>query len=447
MDTYDVVIIGGGPAGVTCAISAHNTYKDKKIAVIRKDEVALIPCGIPYTLTSLSGVDDDILPDQLVENNGADLLIDEVVSKNDKVLELKSGRKIAYDKLVLAVGSTPSKPPIKGIEKSGVFLVEKDYTHLAQMREFAETAKNLVIIGGGCIGIEMTDEALRAQKKVTLVEAMDQLLGTSMDAEFGKKAREILETEGAEIILSKKVASILGNVKVTGVKLDDGREIDADMVILSTGCQPNVKLAEDFGLECDARNGIIVNEYQRTSDTDIFAIGDCAAKYDFFTGEHTDVRLASTAMAEGRLVGSDLFAVKVIRKYISVLGSFSTKIGNVAFGTSGISEAKARSMNLDYAVGEAKTVDRHPGKLPGASGQYLKLIFSRYSHTLLGAQVYGGDSVGELVNMFSVMILNKMTDMDIDTMQIGTHPLLTASPIAYPVINATVDAIKKTYQE
>jgi NADPH-dependent 2,4-dienoyl-CoA reductase/sulfur reductase-like enzyme len=175
----------------------------------------------------------------------------------------------------------------------------------------------------------MTDEALRAHKKVTLVEAMDQLLGTSMDAEFGKKAREIVEAEGAEIILSRKVNSILGNAKVTGVKLEDGREIEADMVILSTGCQPNVKLAEDFELDCDARNGIMVNEYQRTSDTDIFAIGDCAAKYDFFTGEHTDVRLASTAMAEGRLVGSDLFAVKVIRKYISVLGSFSTKIGTV----------------------------------------------------------------------------------------------------------------------
>jgi len=96
-------------------------------------------------------------------------------------------------------------------------------------------------------------------------------------------------------------------------------------------------------------------------------------------------------------------------------------------------------------VGQSTTVDRHPGKLPGASQLHIKLVFARYSHTLLGAQMYGGDSVGELVNMFSVMILNKMTDMDIDNLQIGTHPLLSASPIAYPVINTSVDAIKKWY--
>ena len=110
-----------------------------------------------------------------------------------------------------------------------------------------------------------------------------------------------------------------------------------------------------------------------------------------------------------------------------------------------LSQQIAREMNLDYIVGQATTVDRHPGKLPGASKVHIKLVFSRYSHTLLGAQMYGGDSVGELVNMLSVMILNKMTDMDIDNLQIGTHPLLSASPIAYPVINATVDAIKKWY--
>ncbi|MBN2090469.1 pyridine nucleotide-disulfide oxidoreductase, partial [candidate division KSB1 bacterium] len=122
------------------------------------------------------------------------------------------------------------------------------------------------------------------------------------------------------------------------------------------------------------------------------------------------------------------------------------KIGDVAFGVSGITEKKAIAMNLDYTVGMSTTVDKHPGKLPNASKMYLKLIFSRYSHSLLGAQMYGGDSVGELVNMFAVMILNKMTDMDIDNLQVGTHPLLTASPIAYPVITATVDAIKKWYK-
>jgi len=446
METYDVVIIGGGPAGVTCAISAHSTYPDKRIAVIRKEKIALIPCGIPYTLCSLSSVDDDILPDALLEKIGVELYVDEVKNKKDKVLALKSGRQIKYGKLVLATGSIPALPPIEGIDKTGVFWVEKDIEYLKSMKKYAEEIDNIVIIGGGYIGVEMADEALRAGKKITIIEMMDTLLATSMDPEFGGKASGIIKNAGGRVILGKKVSSIVGDHSVWGVKLENGKIIPAEMVILSVGSKPNVYLAKKFGLDYHPKHGILVNEYLSTSEEDVFAVGDCAIKYDFFTGEYSNIRLASTAMAEGRLAGSDLYQIKVIRKYNDVLGSFSTKVGDTAFGVSGITEEKAKMMNLRYTVGEADTVDRHPGKLPGSSKLHLKLIFSRYSHTLLGAEMYGGDSVGELVNMFAVMILNKMTDMDIDTLQIGTHPLLTASPIAYPVINATVDAIKKWYK-
>jgi pyruvate/2-oxoglutarate dehydrogenase complex dihydrolipoamide dehydrogenase (E3) component len=102
-------------------------------------------------------------------------------------------------------------------------------------------------------------------------------------------------------------------------------------------------------------------------------------------------------------------------------------------------------MNLEYVSGNAETMDRHPGKLPRASKMKIKLVFSKYTHVLLGAQVLGGDTVGECINMLSVMIQKKMTDMEIDTLQIGTHPLLTPSPLGYGVINATVDAIAKWY--
>jgi len=445
MTKYDIVVIGGGPAGVTSVISAHNTYKDKKIALIRKENQALIPCGIPYTLCSLNGVDDDILPDKLVTNTGADLIIDEVIDKKDNILFLQSGAQLAYNKLVLAMGSSPILPKIEGVEKEGVFLVKKDKDYLNQMREFAKEKNSIVIIGGGYIGIEMADEAIKDGKDVTIIEQLDHLLGTSMDSEFSAKSKEILEKDGVDIILGQKVNSILGNGSVSAVQLQNHEEISADMVVISCGSKPNTKLAEKFGLEFDPKNGVAVNEYLHTSDKDIFAIGDCAIKRDFFSGEPTDIRLASTAMAEGRLAGSDLFQIKVIREYPGVLGSFSTKIGNTAFGVSGITESRAKAMNLDYTVGEADTIDRHPGKLQGASSMHLKLIYSRYSHRLLGAQMWGGDSIGELVNMFAVMILNKMTDMEVDSLQIGTHPLLTASPVVYPVITATADAIKKWY--
>ncbi len=445
MEKMDVVIIGGGPAGITCAISTHNTYPDKSIAVIRSLPVSLIPCGIPYAMHTLQSVDEDILPDAPLKKIGARLIIDEVVGHEDKVLLLKSGERIVFEKLVLATGSTPLLPPIAGVEKDGVYVVTKDREALKVMRDRAEASSRVVVIGGGYIGVEIADEIRKAGKNVTLIEMQTQLLPVSMDSEFGEKAAEVLMTSGVEVLRNCRVDSFEGDESVRGVVLADGTVIDADMVIVSVGCKPNTVLAEKIGLEYDSRFGISVDEYLRTSDKDIFAIGDCAAKHDFFTGEYSPVMLASTAMAEGRLVGSNLFQIKVLRKYTGVLGSFSTKIDGIAFGVSGITERKAKSMGLDYVVGEATTVDRHPGKLPGGSQMHLKLVYARYSHTLLGAQMFGGDSVGELVNMFSVMILNKMTDMEIDNLQIGTHPMLTASPIAYPVITATVDAIRKWY--
>ncbi|MBN2246766.1 MAG: FAD-dependent oxidoreductase, partial [Candidatus Aminicenantes bacterium] len=327
MQKYDVVIIGGGPAGVTCAISAHNTYPDKSIAIIRKEKISLIPCGIPYTMHSLDSVDDDILPDKLIEQAGADLIVDEVVDKEEKILELKSGKKIGYDKLVFAVGSIPITPPIEGIEKKGVFIVKKDRDYLMEMKEFSASAENVVIIGGGYIGVEMADEFLKAGKKVTLVEMLNNLLPTTMDPEFGTKAKEILEERKANILLGRRVVSIIGKDRVSGIVLDGGQEIPAEMIIVSVGARPNLALASRIGLAVHPRHGMWVNDYLRTFEKDIFAIGDCAAKYDFFSGEFSNIMLASTAMAEGRLVGSNLFEIKVMRKFLGVLGSFSTKIG------------------------------------------------------------------------------------------------------------------------
>lgn len=445
MKQYDIVIIGGGPAGVTCALSAKNAYPDKNIALIRKEQKPMIPCGIPYVFNTLNEVSDNILPDTPLAANQVEIIIDEVIGRTDHKLTLAQNGDIEFEKLVVATGSKAVIPKIEGADKENVFLIMKDNEYLKNLKTRIIESKKIIILGGGYIGVEVADELLKAKKNVTVVEMMDSLL-QSMDGEFGEKVNEILEKEGGKVITGKSVKKILGNGKVNAVELSDGTKIDCDLLIVSCGYKPNLDLAEKLGLRYEEGKGILVDTYLRTSEKDIFAIGDCAAKYDFFTGEFSNIMLASTAMAEGRLVGSNLYSIKVVRQYPGVLGSFSTKIGNTAFAVSGIIEKRAKACSLDYTVGIAKAVDRHPGKLPGASEVTVKLIFSTYSHTLMGAQITGGDSVGEMINVMAVMILNKMTDIDINNLQIGTHPLLTASPIAYPIINATTDAIKKWYK-
>ncbi len=444
---YDVIIVGGGPAGFTTALSARNTYPDKTIALIRKEPIALIPCGIPYVVHTLDTVEDDILPDAPLKNNKIDIIIDEVEDKDGKEIILKSGDKLEYDKLVLALGSVPFMPLIKGNDKEGVFLVKKDIEYLKRLKDAIKNATHVLIIGGGFIGVELADEILKAGKKVTIIEKLPHLLSLSMDEEFGEIVEEEIKKMGAVVKTNTIVTEITGNGKVEGVVLENGEKIECDLVIISAGYRPNISIAQKFGVNVRERFGIIIDEYMRTSEKDIFAVGDCTAKRNCFTGEYSKIMLASTAMAQGRLAGSNLFEIKVVKTFPGILGTFSTKIGNVAVGVTGLTEKDAKGMGIDYVIGTTETVDRHPGKLPGASKIKMKLLFARYSHVLLGAQIAGGNSIGEIINMLSVIIQNRMTDMEIDTLQIGTHPLLTSSPIAYPVINATVSAILKWYQK
>ncbi len=446
MKTYDIVIIGGGPAGVQAAISARSSHPDKSIALIRKEKIALIPCGIPYIMHRLDSVDDDILPDALLDKCKADLIIGEVTGKNGKTLELKDGEQVKYEKLVLASGSNPVKPPIPGIDLEKVFILSKDYDSLKQAREKARSARSVIVVGGGYVGVELADEIAKNDVKVTLVEKLPNLLPTSIDPEFSAVIKDELTKQGVNVVTGYGVEEFIDNGSTIRARLENGNIEEADWVVISIGFKPNLSLAREFDLQVDNKYGIIVDEYMKTSDDDIFAAGDCAAKRSCFLGDYRQIMLASTAMSQGRLVGSNLFSINIIKAFPGTLGSFATKIGNVALGVTGITETRAKAMKLEYVSGVTETIDRHPGKLPDATKMRVKLIFSKYTHVLLGAQVLGGDSVGECVNMLSVMIQQKMTDMEIDTLQIGTHPLLTPSPLAYGVINATVDSIMKWYR-
>ena len=442
----DILIVGAGPAGVVCAVTARKYYPDKNIVVIKNVSNGCIPCGIPYMISSLKNPDDNTMSMDSLIKNKVEVVVDEVIKiKRDvKVVETKNGDEYNYDKLVLATGSLPIIPKIPGIEKKGVYPIYKDMDYFKASIEEIKKSKSVLVVGGGFIGVEFADEISKIQGiNVYLVEILPRLLAISFDEDFSLLVEEKLKNKGVKIFLNTKVVEILGKGRVEGVRFENGEELKVDSIILGTGAIPNTKLASDAELDLSRGKGIWVDEYMRTSDPDIFAIGDCAEKRDFYTRRDTAVMLASTATAEARIAGANLYQLRVIRENKGTIAIYSTYVNGLVLGSAGLTETIAKKEGFEIIVGSIEAVDKHPKSLPGANKVRVKLIFSRQSGILMGGQVSGGISAGEMINIIGMGIQQRVSLTELETLQMATHPYLTSAPTMYPIVLAAQDALSK----
>ncbi len=442
----DIIIVGAGPAGIVSAITARKYYPEKNILVIKNVINSCIPCGIPYMFSSLKNPQDNILGmDNLIKNN-IEVVVDEVtkINRENKSIETKKSDEYVYEKLILATGSLPVIPKIPGIDKKGVYPIYKDMDYLITCVNEIKNSKSVLIIGGGFIGVEFADEISKIQGiNVYLVEILPRLLANSFDEDFSLLAEEKLKNKGVKILLNKRIVEILGKEKVEGVRFENGEELKVDSVILGIGAVPNTKLAADAGLDLGRGKGIWVDEYMRTSDPDIFAIGDCAGKRDFFTRRDTTVMLASTATAEARVAGANLYQLKVVRENKGTIAIYSTYVDGLVLGSAGLTRTSAKKENFEIIEGNVEGVDKHPRSLPGANKIKVRLIFSRQSGILMGGQVAGGISAGEMINIIGMAIQQRVSLTELETLQMATHPYLTSAPTMYPIVLAAQNALGK----
>ncbi len=439
----DVLIVGASAAGIVAAVSAKSKYKDKKITVVRNFEKSLVPCGIPYQFGILKGSDKNVIPDSIFKKFKISLLIDNI-NEIDRKNKLCKGTNydISYDKLILATGSSPKVPGwLKGSDKENVFVISKDKSDLDGVYAELKKCKKVVVVGGGFIGIEMADELKKMNLDITVVEVLPHILGLVFDEEISTNAESELRKKGIRILTSKGIKEVLGDKKATGVLLDGGFKVKADAVILAMGYAPNSELAKDAGLKVDEKGFIIVDKYQRTSDKDIFAAGDCAEKTDFLTGKPSGVMLSSIATREARIAGLNLYDASVEND--GALPIFSTWIVESGYGAAGVSEQLAKKEGFDVVTGSGETVDKHPGTLPNAHKQFVKLIVNKKNHEVIGGECIAGESTGELTNVMGMIVQRRMKVEEVLLMQIGTQPKLTAAPTSYPIISAAADALSK----
>lgn len=447
MEKTDVLVIGG-VSGMVAAVTGKSNYPDKEFLLIRQEEQMVVPCGIPYIFGSLESIEKNVMGDAGLNNAGIPIKVGQVASidRENKICRMHDGTEIGYEKLVLGTGSVPAVPQwLKGADLENVFTIPKNKVYLEGMLAKLQDCQHIVVLGGGFIGVEVSDELNKRGKNVTLVEILPHILGLVFDEDIALRAEDLLKSRGVTIEAGSGVKEIVGadNGKVSKVLLNNGTCLEADAVILSIGYRPNSDLAVESGLKLNEKGFIKVDEYMRTEYADIFAIGDCAEKRDFVTRKPSAVMLASTACAEARIAGMNLFELSTVKTFSGTISIFATAIGDTAFGMAGLSERKAREEGFNVIVGTFEGIDKHPGTLPGMHKQCIKLIVSAECGTILGGGVIGGSSVGELTNIIGMIIQNRMPIGALLTAQIGTHPLLTAPPTAYPLIKAAESAVKQ----
>lgn len=446
MRNVNVIIVGGGPAGVITALTAKSVYPDKSVCVIKEIGDGVIPCSIPYMMQTLSDPKQNVAGNMPLEQAGIEIKVGKVVSfdAEAQTVALEGGDILSYEKLVLATGTEVVMPPIQGIDLDGVYTVRKSLSAMTVLRKKVHAARNVVIIGGGFIGAEFADELSQiANVSVHLVELMPKLLFNAFDDEFCDNVSEILSKQGVSLHLNSRVASIDGDKGVKSVTLDSGEQLPADLVLVSIGARPSNVLAEEAGLLIAENGSIWVDDYMRTSVEDVFAVGDCALKRDFFTRKAAPVWLASTATAEARNAGTNIYGIRVLHQIQGTVAAFSTQIGGFSLASAGMTSRSIEKEGFRVVSATAEAPDRHPGMLPGASTMKVKLFFSDRSGIILGGQVSGGPSVGELINVIALAIQKKVTVREMDMMQIATHPLLTSAPTVHPLINAAHQALAK----
>lgn len=444
MKKTDLLVIGGSAGGILSATMARKAYGEINITVIRDTDAVMVPCGIPYIYGTLRCTSKNVIPDKMLVDAKIDLVVGTVVKidKENKVVTTKENETYSYKKLVIATGSLPIIPTfIPGHELENVFPIYKNQDYLASILEKLDKAESVAVIGGGFIGVEFAEQISLLGKKVTLVEMADACLWQAFDKSYTDEIENMMKDNNINVLTNTKVKKILGTKSVEALELENGEKIAADLVILGLGVRPNGILAKEAGLDVNAKGAIVVDQYTRTSDPDIFAVGDCAEKKCFFTHKDVPVLLASTAAMEAKIAGSNAFQLRLIRANKGTISAFSTKIFGRTFAAAGITEARAKAEGFSINIGEFTTMDRHPGSLPGTSTIKIKLIFSKCSGVILGAQVSGGDTVGEMINIASLAIQKGMTATELNTFQVATHPLLSASPIAYPINAASMNAI------
>lgn len=415
------IIIGGVAGGMSAATRLRRLDEKAEIIVLERGEfVSYANCGLPYyiggTITDKSALTLQT-PSSLKTRFNIDVRVFcEAISidaktKTVQVRDLKTGSEYSenYDKLVLSPGAEPLRPAITGIENPKIFTL-RTVPDTYRIHEFIEQEKpgSAVVIGGGYIGIEMAENLLHKGLEVTLIEAMPQVLNI-FDPEMAEIVAEHMKKKGIKIMTGQSAVSFKEIGPMLEISLSGGERIETGMAILSIGVKPDLRLAQEAGLQTD--KGIMVNAFLQTSDPDIYAVGDAIQAHAPILNKSMVIPLAGPANKQGRMAADNIVDGNK-KKYPGTLGASVLKAFDLTAASVGVAAKTLERENIAY-----ETVVIHPmshaGYYPGAKPMTLKLLFSPTDGTILGAQAVGADMVEKKIDVISAFVQMRGTVSDL----------------------------------
>jgi len=418
-----IVIIGAHAAGVDAAAAARKTDRTAEITLLTTEKRAgYSRCGIPFVLGGHIPHFDNLIvyPPGFYRMMKLDLRL-ETTAKNIDIetktvgIQDKTGKegKLEYDSLIIATGASPFMPPIKGREKTGVYMI-RTLEDGEKVDQAAKTAKSAVVIGAGLIGLETAVALAERGLKTTVVELLPHVLPMMLDKDIADIVHKMLEEKNLKIIVGRGVDEILGTEKVSGASVA-GEKIPADLLVVATGIRTNTELAEKAGIVLGETRAIKVNmkmETYRKVDMrvqplkDVYAIGDCAESVSLITHRPLLSQLGTTAVRQAKVAGTNAAGGYAI--FPGCLGSAVTKLFDFEVGATGLTEFMASQAGIQTVTGSitSKTrADYYPGALPIR----VKIVVEKETERLIGCQIIGGEEVTQRINAMSFAIQEQMT--------------------------------------
>ena len=419
-----VVIIGGVAGGMSAATRLRRLDPEAEIVVFEKSgHVSYANCGLPYYVGGVIENESDLLlqtPESLHKRFRLDVRVStEVLAINAAahtvtLKSLLSGEtsEMSYDKLILSPGANPVVPPIPGVERALTLRNIEDVERIAGA--VATKPKNAVVIGGGFIGVEIAENLVHKKIPTVVIEAAPQVLAP-LDPEMATFVADEISKHGIDLRLGSGVASISEST----VTLSDGSVLPADLIILSIGVKPEIGLAKAAGLDITSRGAVAVNDFNQTSDLDIYAIGDTAEKKDALDGASTLVPLANLANRHGRTVADHICGLPI--RVVPTQGTAIVKVFDLAVATTGWNEKRLKAADINYQAIHTHP-NSHAGYYPDSKQMSLKLLVDPNSGKIFGAQGVGTDGVDKRIDVIATAMRGGITAPELADLELAYAP-------------------------